>query len=190
MVERRRGGETGVRRVQLLTGDAVWQAADAGRWSSLLLESALSRSDSPRGLSEKDGRTQDLLGSGELRRLAEQPAAYLIEYRDGFRATLLILNGAVKDYCFAGRLRGGPEPVSTQFLLTPTPNVTYSACLVSKIEEMWVTGQAPYPAERTMLVSGMLESCLQSRAARGEPLETPHLQVKYAPPAEPQHARD
>ena len=42
MVERRRGGETGVRSVQLIEGDAVWKAGDAGRWSWELLESALS----------------------------------------------------------------------------------------------------------------------------------------------------
>jgi hypothetical protein len=189
MVERRRGGETGVRAVQLSDGDAVWQAGDAGRWSWELLESALSRSDTPRGLSEEDSRTQDLIGSGELRRLVEKPAAYFIEYNDGFRATLLMLNGAIKDYCFAARLQGQPDPISTQFLLSPVPNVTYSACLVAKIEEMSVTGRAPYPVERTLLVSGMLESCLMSRRANGERLETPHLAVIYTPPSEPQHPR-
>ncbi len=189
MVERRQGGETGVRAVQLLDGEAVWQAGDAGKWSWALLESALSRSDTPRGLSEEDSRTQDLIGSGELRRLVEKPAAYLIEYNDGFRATLLMLNGAIQDYCFAARLQGQPDPVSTQFFLSPVPNVTYSACLVAKIEEMWVTGRAPYPAERTLLVSGLLESCLMSRRDGGTRLETPHLAVTYTPPTEPQHAR-
>jgi len=189
MVERRRGGESGVRSVQLLDGDAVWKAGDDGLWSGELLEAALSRSDTPCGLTEEDGRTQDLLGSGELRRLVERPAAYLIEYLDGLRATLLMLDGAIKDFCFAARLRGAPETVSTQFLLTPVPNVTYSACLVGKIEEMFVTGQAPYPAERTLLVSGVLEACLRSRAAGGERMVTPHLQVSYPPPQETQHAQ-
>jgi len=190
MVERRRGGETGVRAVQLLDGEAAWQAGDAGRWSWELLESALSRSDTPRGLSEEDSRTQDLIGSGELRRLVAKPAAYCIEYNDGFRATLLMLDGAIKDYCFAARLAGQSDPVSTQFFLSPIPNVTYSACLVAKIEEMFMTGRAPYPAERTMLVSGMLESCLMSRKDGGARLETPHLAVSYAAPTTPQHARE
>ncbi|HRW08318.1 MAG TPA: hypothetical protein P5121_24610 [Caldilineaceae bacterium] len=188
MVERRKGGETGVRAVQLIEGDAVWQAGAAGRWSKELLEAALSRSDSPQGLTNEDARTQDLLGSGELQRLVEKPAAYFIEYNDGIHATLLMLNGAVKDYCFAAKLQGDPVPASTQFLLTPTPNVTYSACFVSKIEEMFVTGVAPYPAERTLIVSGMLESCLTSKVQDHVRLETPHLAVNYQAPVQSHHA--
>ena len=189
MLERRVGGESGVRAVQLLEGEAVWQAGREGRWSLELLEAALSRSDSPCGLSEEDGRTQDLPGSGQLYTLVENPAAYCIEYNDGLRATLLMLNGAVKDFCFAARLAGEDKPVSTQFLLTPTPNVTYSACLVAKIEEMLATGVAPFPAERTLLVSGVLESCLTSKAQDHQRLETPHLVVVYQPPVESNHAR-
>ena len=189
MVERRKGGETGVRAVQLIEGDAVWQAGDEDCWSTELLESALSRSDSPCGLTLEDGRTQDLLGSGELRRLVQNPAAYLIEYNDGLQATLLMLNGAVRDYCFAARLKNEPEPASTQFFLTPTPNVTYSACLVAKIDEMLRTGKAPFPAERTLIVCGMLESCLTSRVQDHQRLETPHLQVAYQAPEESHHAR-
>lgn len=189
MVERRKGGETGVRAVQLIEGEAVWQAGDEGRWSKRLLEAALSRSDSPQGYSNDDGRTQDLLGSGELQRLVEKPAAYLIEYNDGLRATLLMLNGGVRDYCFAAQVAGDPKPVSTQFLLTPVPNVTYSACLMSKIEEMFVTGVAPYPAERTLIVSGMLESCLTSKVEGHARLETPHLAVTYQAPAQSHHAQ-
>ena len=60
-----------------------------------------------------------------------------------------MLNGAVKDFNFAARVKGSGIQ-STQFLLTPEPNVTYSACLVSKIEEMFATGKAPYPVERTL----------------------------------------
>ena len=188
MLERRQGGETGVRAVQLLEGDAVWRAGEEGRWSKTLLEAALSRSDTPCGLPDLDGRTQDLLGSGELQRLVENPAAYLVEYNDGLRATLLMLNGAIKDFCFAAQIQGEKMPVSTQFFLTPLPNVTYSACLVAKIEEMILTGHAPFPAERTLLVSGMLESCLMSRAQDHQRLETPHLQVTYRAPATSQHA--
>jgi hypothetical protein len=183
MVERRQGGETGVRAVRMLTGDAAWKAG----WSKDLLSAALSRSDTPLGLTVKDGRTQDLTAPGVLESLVKNPAAYRIEYRDGLRATLLMLDGAVKDFNFAARVRGAGI-LSTQFLLTPVPNVTYSACLVSKIEQMFMTRRAPYPIERTLLTSGILESCLESKKQNQQRIETPHLAVSYRPVREPQYA--
>jgi hypothetical protein len=188
MLERRKGGETGVRAVQMIEGTAVWKLIDDGTISKELLISALSRSDTPQGQTIVDGRTQDLVGKGQLPKLVEKPAAYLIEYRDGLRATLLMLNGAIKDFNFAARVKG-KGVMSTQFFLSPVPNVTYSACLVSKIEELLATGKGPYPVERTLLVSGTLEACLTSRLDGQKRLETPQLDVKYQAPKESQHAR-
>ena len=189
MIERRVGGETGVKSVQMIEGDAVWKAGEEGRYSLELLESALSRSDSPCGKTDEDGRTQDLLGNGELPGLVEKPAAYFIEHNDGLKTTLLMLNGAIRDFTFACKIEGEPDPVSTQFFLTPVPNVTYSACLVAKIWEMIETGKAPFPAERTLIVSGALESCLTSKVEDHQLLATPHLKVEYQAPAESHHGR-
>jgi hypothetical protein len=188
MVERRTGGETGVAAVQMVEGDAVWKAGQEGRYSNDLLIAALSRSDSPQGQTLVDGRTQDLVAKGELPRLVKNPAAYFIEYRDGLKAALLMLNGAVKDFTFAARVKGAGVQ-STQFLLSPEPNVTYSACLVRQIEELFDTGAAPYPVERTLLVSGILESCLTSRLEGQTRVLTPHLAVQYRPSRQSRHAR-
>ncbi len=188
MVERRKGGETGVKAVQMIEGDEVWKAGEQGRWSKELLTAALSRSDTPQGLTILDGRTQDLVGSGELQKLVKKPAAYFIERNDGLRTTLLMLNGAIKDFNFAAKVKGRGIQ-STQFFLSPTPNVTYSACLVGKIEEMFATGKAPYPVDRTLIVSGILEACLTSRLQGQKRLETPQLAVRYRAPAQSQHAR-
>ena len=188
MLERRKGGETGVAAVQLLEGDAVWKAGEEGRYAKDLLVSALSRSDTPQGQTIVDGRTQDLVAKGELPKLVKNPAAYFIEYRDGLHATLLMLNGAVKDFTFAARVKGAGVQ-STQFFLSPEPNVTYSACLVRKIEELFETGNAPYPVDRTLLVSGVLESCLTSRFEGQKRLQTPHLGVRYRAPQQSQHTR-
>jgi hypothetical protein len=57
MLERRNGGETGVRAVQMIEGEAVWKALDAKQISRDLLVSALSRSDTPQGQTIVDGRT-------------------------------------------------------------------------------------------------------------------------------------
>lgn len=190
MVERRGPhGETGIQSVQMIEGDDVWKAGEQGRYSKELLSSALSRSDTPLGKSLEDGRPQDLTAPGVLPSLVEKPAAYFIEYRDGLHATLLMLNGALKDYNFAARLRGVEDPQSTQFLLTPEPNVTYSACLMHKAAEMFETGFAPYPVERTLLVSGMLENCLISKSRGHSKLETPQLNVTYKAAAKSQFAQ-
>jgi hypothetical protein len=189
MLERRKGGEKGVKSVQLIEGDDVWKAADDGRWSKEMLRSALSRSDNLKGATVTDGRTQDMVGTGVLPGLVKDPWAYFIEYRDGTKATLLMLSDAVGDFNFAVKVKGKPGIQSTQFLLTPDPDVTYSACLASKIEQMIETGVAPYAVDRTLLVSGILESCLDSRVKGHVRVETPHLAVAYQAPRESQYCR-
>ena len=188
MLERRKGGETGVKAVQLLEGDDVWQAGREGRYSRELLSSALSRSDTPMGLTLLDGRNQDLVASGVLPQLVKNPAAYCIEYADSTRATLLMLNGAIMDFNISARV-AGKELVSTQFFIPPTPNETNTACLADKIEQTFMTRKTPYPVERTLLTSGMLEACLESRHRLNQRVETPQLGVKYQPPAESQYTR-
>lgn len=186
MLERRKGGETGVKAVQMLEGDEVWAAAKAGRWSKDLLSSALSRSDTPMGLSPQDGRCQDLTEDNLLPQLVKDPAAYCIEYTDGTRATMLMLNGAVKDFNISIRLED-QNLVSTQFLMPLPPNEVYSACLASKVESLYQTRKEPYPTQRALLVTGMLEACLSSRRRFGQRIETPHLAIQYQPPAESQY---
>ena len=89
--------------------------------------------------------------------------------------------GAVRDFTFAARLKD-LGILSTQFLLTPEPNAPGSARLVRHIEEMFLTGRKPYPLERSLMVCGMLESCLDSRGQGSKRLETPHLDVQYQLP--------
>ncbi|HEV1285987.1 MAG TPA: hypothetical protein VNU44_11760 [Bryobacteraceae bacterium] len=186
MLERRKGGEKGVKSVQLLEGEAVWNDS---RWSKELLRSALSRSDNLKGATVTDGRTQDMVGTGVLPQIVKNPWAYFIEYRDGTKATMMMLSDAVADFNIAVKVKGNKEIQATQFFLSPDPNVTYSACLASKIEQMIMTGVAPYPVERTLLVSGMLEACLDSRVKGHQRIETPHLDVVYQAPRESQYCR-
>ena len=189
MLERRKGGETGVKAVQLLEGDDVWAAGESGRWSKTLLSAALSRSDAPQGLTVMDGRPQNMVAAGVLPQLVRNPAAYCVEYNDGTRATLLMLNGADADFTFAAGV-AGHGVISTQFFHSPKPNVLYSACLAAKIEEMFLTRSAPYPVHRTLLTSGILEACLDSRHRLNQRIETPHLaSVHYQPSENSQYAR-
>lgn len=189
MVERRRGGETGVKSVQLLEGEELWQAGDDGRWSKRLLEAALSRSDSISGDSELDSRPQDLVHNGKLRELSGQgedaPTGLLIEYNDGLRAVVLMLNGIVGEFDGAVQLANN-QIISTQFYAPLEPNVVYSARLMAKVEEMIMTGKAPYRVERTQLTSSVVERALDSRVAGHQPIATPELNISYMAPRESQ----
>src|SRR5262249_58022077 len=110
----------------------------------------------------------------QIREWVKDPVAYRFEYADGLRATMLLMNGLVGDFTFAARLKGQKELLSTLFYLPPNPNVVYSAALMSKAEEMFLTGKPPYPIERTLLTTGLVEAGVKSLAA-GKRLETPHL---------------
>lgn len=185
IAERRRGGETGVRSVQALQGDAVWDAMERGAWDPKLFEACLSRSQTLKQVGNFSHRYPTPL---QMRQLAKDPFLYRMEYRDGLKASMLLLNGLVGDFTVAARIKGQAEPFSTLFYLPPVPNVTYSASLMANAEKMFLTGQAPYPVERTLLTSGMLESCLKSLAA-GKRLPTPHLNVRYSTSKESTFAR-
>ena len=186
MAERRRGGETGVKTVQALRGDAVWAAMEkpswaAGGWDASLFAACLARTQT---LAQPPNGSHRYPTPAQMRAFVKDPVAYRIEYLDGLHATMFLLNGLVADFTFAARLRGQAEPLSTLFYLPPNPNVVYSAALMAQAERMFVTGKAPYPIERTLLTSGILAAAMQSRGADGKLLATPHLAVKYQMPPE------
>jgi hypothetical protein len=191
MAERRRGGETGVVAMQALRGDPVWRAMDGGSWSAggwdpRLYEACLSRSHT---LTQPESFSHRYPTVAQTRQWVKEPIAYRFEYADGVKATMLLMNGLVDDFTFAARLKGETEPLSTLFHLPPNPNVVYSAALMSKAEDMFVTGRAPSPIERTLLTSGLVAAGVQSLASGQSRIETPHLAVRYQVPRESQFWR-
>ena len=183
MAERRKGGETGVSAVQGLKGDAVWKAMSAGSWNAggwdpQLFAACLSRTQT---LTQPKTFSHRYPTEAQIREWVADPIAYRIEYTDGTKATMLLMNGLVNDFTFAARLKNQPEPISTLFYLPPTPNVTYSAELMSKAEETFVTGKAPCPIERTLLTSGLVEAGVRSVGTGQMRIETPHLAIRYQP---------
>ena len=191
MAERRDGGETGVAAVQALRGVAVWKAMDggdwdAGGWSPRLFEACLSRSHT---LAQPENFSDRYPTPAQIREWVKEPVAYRLEYLDGTRATMLLMNGLVDDFTFAARLRGKTEPLSTLFYLPPNPNVVYSAALMSKAEETFLTGKTPYPIERTLLTTGLVEACVRSLATGQKRIETPHLAIRYEAPRESTYSR-
>jgi hypothetical protein len=117
------------------------------------------------------------------------PAAFLIEYRDGLKATILLLNGHVDDTTFAARIKGAKQPASTLFFLPPPPGADFLEALTMKVENFLATGKAPYPVERTLLTGGILDWLLESRLQQHRRLETPDLEIDYAPPQDSGYLR-
>lgn len=186
MAERRKGGETGVVALQALRGEPVWKAMQAGGWAAggwdpKLFEACLSRSQT---LAQTPTGSHRHPTDVQIREWVKEPVAYRIEYTDGTRATMLIMNGLVGDFTFAARLKGRDEPISTLFYLPGTPNVAYSAMLMSKAEQTFVTGKSPCPIERTLLTTGLVAAGMQSLARDQKRIETPHLAVRYEAPRE------
>ncbi|MEX2114449.1 MAG: hypothetical protein WD845_14745 [Pirellulales bacterium] len=184
MAERRRGGESGVAAVQGLRGDNVWKALaaggwDAGGWDPKLFEACLSRSQT---LAQPDTFSHRYPTEEQMRQWVKDPIAYRIEYADGVNATMLLMNGLVDDFTFAARLKGEREPLSTLFYLPPNPNVVYSAALMSKAEETFLSGKTSYPIERTLLTTGLVEAGVRSLAEDQKRRPTPHLAVRYSAP--------
>jgi hypothetical protein len=184
MAERRKGGETGVIALQALRGELVWKAMKAGKWAAggwdeRLFEACLCRSQT---LAQPPNGSHRYPTQAQIRDWVKTPVAYRFEYRDGLKATMLLLNGLVGDFTFAARLKGQREPLSTLFYLPPGPNVVYSAALMSKAEEMFLTCKPPYPIERTLLTTGLVAAGMQSLASGQKRLATPHLDVRYKAP--------
>jgi hypothetical protein len=161
--ERRKGGETGVRAVRLLKGEGVWNDAKEGLWRRDLLDAALAKSE--KRVEQRPEEMNAVLG--------------LVEYRDGFRASLLALSG-ISEYLVAVKPKGGHPEAALCYV--PIENSNNFSMLVHGIRRMIETGSPPYPIERTLLVTGALARLMESGHRNGLRLETPELNVAYRPP--------
>ena len=169
LVERRQGGETGVAAVQFVEGDAVWRAGEAGRFDMGVFAAAAKAREAKNRF------------KGELRD-ALKPAAFFIEYAVGFRAVLVHDQGSANsEWVVAWSEHGRAEPLATVFWTQEARPLGHFTFLVEGIEKMMHTGVPTWPAERTLLTTGILAAAFQSRKAGGIRLETPHLGIGYHP---------
>jgi hypothetical protein len=186
MVERREGGEQGVRWLQAYRGDAFWKAHHQEFWSRDLFEAALCRSHSL--TPARVGFNHIFPTLDEMRELVKEPIAYQYEHQDGLKSTMILLNGLVQDFNFAAHLEGRDEPLSTQMYL-PMPRrqatlASFFSPLVNHIERLFLTGRSPYPVERTLLTTGLVAAAVESLHQDQTRQETPHLSIAYPPTSE------
>jgi len=168
IVERRRGGESGVAAVTAVKGDQIWQAEKEGKWDRRLLVSAVETFD---------GSADDL----ERRLLPKDAAFYLIEYRDGLRATVAMLNGVIGQKAVACRIRGQSKPFSCWFRHEEQKPFGHFEHLLRGIQHMVHTGQPAYPVQRTLLTTGILDRVMHSLHRDGKRLTSPELAISYQP---------
>ena len=165
-------GETGIARIQVLEGEPLFDAARQGRWSLDLAEAAM--------LAELDRRPRSMtrLLSGHEN---SKPHAILVEYRDGLKAAVLKVGSDSNRWNFACRVAGESKPRATALFNGPWGNRCLFKGLSHSIQSMFIHGREPYPAERTLLVTGALDTAVRSYHAGGKALDTPHLDVAYTP---------
>jgi hypothetical protein len=185
MVERRKGGEAGVRWLQAYRGERFWTAMKEGVWSHDLMEAALCRSHTLN--SARPGFNDIMPTAEQMPELVKDPVAYTYEHSDGLRCTMVLMHGLLRDFNFAARVDGSPKIFSTQMYL-PMPDgrttlASFFSPLVFHMERMFLTGQPSYPIERTLLTTGLTASGVESLYRKEARVETNHLDVRYQPPA-------
>jgi hypothetical protein len=186
MVERRAGGESGVKWVQAYRGENFWKACQDGVWARDLMEAALTRSHTL--TPAREGFNDVFPTLDDMRRLVKDPVAYRYEHEDGLRCTMLLMSGLVSDFNFAARIEGRAEPFSTQMYL-PMPDgrttlANFFTPLVNNVEKMFLTGKPTYPVERTLLTTGLTAAGVESLYRKQARYDTPHLAIRYQPTQE------
>jgi len=188
LAERRRQGqawgESGVARVRCLEGEAVWQAMREKVFDRTLLEQALSRL-----------KAKPLPSGRPIEEIGKNPVLYVIDYRDGLRASVLWA-APIGEWAAAwrygdARSSDGRTEATCFYTQEGRPFMHFSY-LLKGIEQMMFTAQPTWPVERTLLTSGVLDAVLQSRQLGGKAVETPQLGIVYRsdwtwemPPAPP-----
>jgi hypothetical protein len=184
MSERRKGGEVGISRVLALKGEPLWAELDKEdrRSTRELMVAALTRSHN---LPVVEGYPSAPVTYEWAKMALPETIGYFVEHRDGFKTSIFLAN--IRDFNYAGRIGDGGEILTCQMYL-PMPGhgsttADFFNPLTRHIEDLVLTGKAAYPAERTLLTSGMTLAGVQSLAS-GKVVETPEMAVTYAGPRE------
>jgi hypothetical protein len=184
MVERRQGGETGVKWLQAYRDEAFWKALADRVWPRDLMQAALCRSHTL--TSPREGFNDMMPSVAQMQKIVKSPVAYTYEHNDGLRCTMLLMNGLIRDFNFAARLDNPSRVISTQMYL-PMPDgrttlANFFSPLANNMEKLFTTGKSPYAIERTLLTTGLTASGVDSLFAGGVRQETPHLAIRYQAP--------
>src|SRR5690606_9286077 len=125
MVERRKGGETGVASVKGISGNDVWKAMDDGTISLSLVQAACEKIK---------GRKE-----GAMRELVKDPHAVIVKYNDGTKGAIVMLSEYVNGgWAYAADADG--KTVATEFVLDGSMSYSHFSYLTLNIQKLFVTG--------------------------------------------------
>jgi len=191
MSERRKGGEVGISSIHALKGPALWAAleADDRRTTRDLFVAALSRSHN---LPVEGGFPTAKVSYEWAKTALPNTTGFFVLHRDGFRTTAFLTG--IRDFNYAGLIGSTGEIVTCQMYL-PMPGhgsttADFFNPLTRHIEDMVLTGKAPYPVERTLLTSGMVIAGVESMHGGQTRFDTPDMAVAYHGPTESTFWRD
>jgi hypothetical protein len=168
-VERRKGGETGVKSVQCIRGPETWKWTERNPWAGKLLESV---------------RTNFGLKPNHFQEI-NKPNVCIVEYNDGTKAA--VYSGEGVGWTYAGEIEGRKDPAIISMLGWPGPFSQYHASNSQPhwITEMMVTKTEPFNAERLLLSTGIVAYNMESNWENGRHsdigriMETPFMNMKY-----------
>ena len=170
-VERRKGGETGVKSIQSIRGPESWKWVERNSWAADLLEAVAKR----------------LELKPENYRANPRTNICVIEYNDGTKAA--IIGVPLSGWTYAGEIEGQNEPTIVSLLNFPGPFDQYHASNAQPhwIVEMMLTKKEPFNAERLLLTTGITNFYMESNwegskySPVGRRIETPFLNMTYRP---------
>ncbi|QDU25240.1 hypothetical protein ETAA8_03030 [Anatilimnocola aggregata] len=173
-LEFRKGGETGIRSVRLVSGDAFTTATKQKDWPAELYAAAQQAEEQA-----TTERQQRPIASTGKPHPDHGDHALFIDYVDGLRATVVKHGSSSNRWNFACRLAGEEQQRATALINGPWGNFNLFSALSHAIATFFKSGRSPYPVERTLIASGLLEAAMRSHQAGGKVIDTPELQFAY-----------
>lgn len=162
IAERRAGGESGVAAVTGLSGPEARAACTDERVDPGLLREAFATfALEPDALQQAIATIRDV---------------FIVEYIDGLRGVVVMCDEVITDFGVAAQ--GPDDSLACRIRLQGYP-YGHFIFLVRHIETLVTSGQSPYPVERTLLTTGILDAAMHSRKLDGARQETPELAIAY-----------
>lgn len=185
-VEGRKNTRSGVASVEFFDGNQTMAAAAAGRWSPELFTAVMNierdvpvtrQPRPPLGTRPQQIREEkDKVPADASTRINH---AVSVTYRDGLKATMFAVGSSSNRWHFGCRLKGESQPRVTAMYNGPWGNRGLFKALSHAIQRLYIEGREPWPAERTLLTTGLTAAAVRAKATPGVKLETPELAITY-----------